>query len=1000
MADNIQELLRQLGMVIEESSRANQQNVTAFKTMAEAIVQANRTSVPQERTVDVLSRSIDAFNPSPSTTFRMWYNKHKDVFERDGARLDDDAKTRLLLRKLNQEAYDKYSNILLPKEPKDLSFQETIDKLMSVFCEPESTFQLRYKCFNVEKSVNEDYLSYGARINRLCESATISTVTPDQFKCLIFLTGLKSVEMEVKTRLLTLLENEKNDLTIDKLVSESKRLISLKSDAATLNGSSTPFVGALSSQKSQSSNKPKTSCWGCGEWHYYKTECPFREKNCNKCGKKGHKATMCKSDSNKSGKQQKKKSNYRASSVISNVNSVQATRNRKYVAVNINGHETTLQLDGGSDFTIISEQIFNRINPESFVKSTVTAQSASEHAIQFKFEFQASISLRGDRKEGIVKVSTHPKLNVMGSDFMEKFGLFDIPINSVCLHVASNYETWEKQFPQLFSDVPGHVTEFQPTIELKENAKPVHIPKRPVPFSVKGLIETELIRLENMGVIKKVKYSKYAAPIVVVRKPGGKIRICGDYSTGLNDQIETCIHPQQTIEEIFTKLSGSKIFTKVDLSDAFHQIEVHEDSRKLLTINTHKGLFQYNRLPFGIKSAPGIFQQAIDATIADIEGVIAYHDDILIHARTKQGLDEITKQVFERLQTMGFKLKMSKCEFYKTEIKYLGHVITADQVRPDPEKITAIQNMQSPTNVSQLRSLLGCMSYHSQYIKDIRKLRDPLDELLRKDKEFIWTPRCQEAFENFKSILTSDLCLTQFDPAKPIILATDASNTGIGACLMHVLPDNSEKYISCASRTLTQTEENYSQIEKEGLAIIFGLTKFHRYIFGQQFELRTDHKPLLNIFGSRKGIPLHVAKRLQRWALTIMAYQPMFKFIKTEDFGYVDILSRLMQRFPSPEEECVIACVEAEIAAILEHTFENMPLTSEDIMNTMKQDKSLQQLRYYIINGWPKEKSRITDKVVGQYWTFKDLLCETNNIIMMGDRIVMPEKHRKIIIDS
>lgn len=162
---------------------------------------------------------------------------------------------------------------------------------------------------------------------------------------------------------------------------------------------------------------------------------------------------------------------------------------------------------------------------------------------------------------------------------------------------------------------------------------------------------------------------------------------------------------------------------------------------------------------------------------------------------------------------------------------------------------------------------------------------------------------------------------------------------------------------------------------------------------------RTDHKPLLHIFGSRKGIPLHVADRLQRWALTIMAYQPTIKYVKTEDFGYVDVLSRLMQRFQTQDDECIIASVEIEIKTILEHTFSRIPVTSQDIINSTKQDKSLQKLRHYIINGWPQNKQEISDQVVAQFWTFKDLLCETNDIIMMGDRILVPERHRKTILD-
>lgn len=234
----IEDLLNKLGLVIQHAVDTNQQNANSFQQLTNAILQQNENRVPQERTLDVLSRSIEPFAPNKSTTFKSWYNRHSDVFERDGERLEDPAKTRLLLRKLNQEAYEKYSNILLPREPRDLTFQESIDKLTAIFCESESTFQLRFKCFNAEKSINEDFLSYGARINRICESATISTMTPNQFKCLVFLTGLKSgVDTDVKTRLLTLIEDGTNaDLSIDTLVNESRRLMTLKVDAATLDG--------------------------------------------------------------------------------------------------------------------------------------------------------------------------------------------------------------------------------------------------------------------------------------------------------------------------------------------------------------------------------------------------------------------------------------------------------------------------------------------------------------------------------------------------------------------------------------------------------------------------------------------------------------------------------------------------------------------------------------------------------------------------------------------
>ena len=187
----------------------------------------------------------------------------------------------------------------------------------------------------------------------------------------------------------------------------------------------------------------------------------------------------------------------------------------------------------------------------------------------------------------------------------------------------------------------------------------------------------------------------------------------------------------------------------------------------------------------------------MDSTLADMEGVVAYHDDILMYAKSKSELDDIMHNVFTKLQSLGFRLKLSKCEFYKSELKYLGHLIVAGHIKPDPEKLAAIANMQAPTNVTQLRSLLGNIAYHSRFIKQMRHIRAPMDELLKKSNNFIWNTKCQAAFEQFKQLILSDLQLTTFDPNKPIILATDASQDGLGACLMHAYPDGTEKYIYC-----------------------------------------------------------------------------------------------------------------------------------------------------------------------------------------------------------
>ena len=215
----------------------------------------------------------------------------------------------------------------------------------------------------------------------------------------------------------------------------------------------------------------------------------------------------------------------------------------------------------------------------------------------------------------------------------------------------------------------------------------------------------------------------------------------------------------------------------------------------------------------------------------------------------------------------GFKIKFEKCNFFATEVRYLGYVINQEGLPPDPNRLSAVQRMHIPTNVTELRSFIGAINFYGKFVSQIRALRGPLDELLKSNLKWQWTQVHNKCFLKLKEIL-----LTYYDPTKSIIVAADASNYGLGACILHEYADGSIKTISHASRSLTPAEKSYSQIEKEALALVFAITKFHKMIFGRRFKLHTDHKPLLAIFGKKTDIALHQANRLQRWAVQLLAY--------------------------------------------------------------------------------------------------------------------------------
>ncbi|XP_005877553.1 PREDICTED: uncharacterized protein K02A2.6-like, partial [Myotis brandtii] len=517
-------------------------------------------------------------------------------------------------------------------------------------------------------------------------------------------------------------------------------------------------------------------------------------------------------------------------------------------------------------------------------------------------------------------------------------------------------------------------------------------PKRPVPYAVIEQLDAELKRLEELGVLSPVTYSAWAAPIVVVRKANGSIRLCADFSTGLNNALETHQYPLPVPEDLFARLNGGKIFSKIDFSEAYLQIAVDDNCKELLTINTHRGLYRYNRLPFGVKCAPAIFQQIMDTMLSGIDFAMAYLDDIIIVSREIKDHKKHVEAVLQRIKSFGFHVHRDKCSFAMSSLTYLGSVIDCHGRRPDPAKISALETMPPPTNRSKLQSFLGMVNYYNQFVPQMYQLRAPLNELLKKDSEWNWSPECQKSFDDIKRILSSNLLLTHYDPKLPIIVAADASEYGIGAVLLHKFPDGKHKAVSHVSRSLEPAEKNYSQIEKEGLALVFALKKFHKMLQGRRFTLLTDHKPLLSIFGTKKGIPIHTANRLQRWATMLLGYDFELKFVNTTNFGHADALSRLIADHMNklPNEELVISSIshDSEIKYIFESSVCHLPVTASLIKQETQKDEELMKVIDYLSNGWP---TQLTEGYCQEFFKRRYALTLEDGCIMYYDRVVIPK---------
>ncbi|KFD63863.1 hypothetical protein M514_12264 [Trichuris suis] len=447
-------------------------------------------------------------------------------------------------------------------------------------------------------------------------------------------------------------------------------------------------------------------------------------------------------------------------------------------------------------------------------------------------------------------------------------------------------------------------------------------------------------------------------------------------------------YPLPTPDDLFTVLNGGRLFSKLDFADAYLQVEVEDDSKELLTVNTHRGLYRYNRLPFGVKSAPGIFQQIMDTMIAGLSGAMAYLDDVLVVGRTVEEHNRNLDAVLNRIMDFGFKIRREKCQFGLEEVKYLGFIVDKHGRRPDPDKIAAIQRMPPPHDMQSLRSFLGLLSYYGAFVRQMRDLRAPLDSLLKKETAFVWSPLCQVSFDKAKRTLQSNLLLTHFGPAVDVVVAADASNNGLGAVIFHRFPDRTEKPIAHASRSLLPAEKNYSQIEKEALALVFAVRKFHRMLHGRRFTLLTDHQPLLAVFGTKKGIPLYTANRLQRWATTLLGYDFGLEYRSTSNFGNADALSRLIATQSRGEEDVVIASVDGEIQRVLVDAVQSLPVTSRMIREETAKDPWLQKVIRCLSRGWPKVRAPRLEP----FYNRRQSLSITDGCLLFADRVVVPER--------
>ena len=389
------------------------------------------------------------------------------------------------------------------------------------------------------------------------------------------------------------------------------------------------------------------------------------------------------------------------------------------------------------------------------------------------------------------------------------------------------------------------------------------------------------------------------------------------------------------------------IFSKLDANCGFWQIPLADSSRLLTTFVTPFGRYCFNKLPFGICSALEHFQKRMSQILSGQAGALCHMDDVIIFGCDRAEHDSRLHQALQKIQEAGVTLNREKCVFHKNKLTFLGHIISKDGISPDPAKTSAIVNTGTPKSVSDLRMFLGMANQLGKFTPQLANMSQPLRELMSPKKAWQWGPTQEKAFLQIKKELTRPTVLATYNPRADTKISSDASAYGLGAVLFQSQPGGEWKPVSYASRSLSETEQRYAQIEKEVLAIVWACERFADYIIGKQVHIETDHKPLIPLLG--KAQLSHLPPRLLRFRLRLTRFQYSISHVPGKLLYKADFLSR------SPTEPATVA-EEVSTEAFVQGIVSTLPADDnrlEQIKRTQHEDPVCSQVMQYVISGWP-----------------------------------------------
>lgn len=795
-------------------------------------------------------------------------------------------------------------------------------------------------------------------------------------------------------------------------------------------------------ERFRSKGDNNTSCVWCSGESHSRENCPAKSARCTFCKKYGHfeRACLRKKDQDKQSVRSKSKrqhavdvhsdheSDYEDYCDLGAI-SVHALKNQKHREAfapvvfhtqsrspwTVKGKVDTGAMVSCMPITLLSSIGLSR---KHLKPSKAIIKGISGADLKNCGTLEVEVSCNGVRARTKFYVTECDCAFILGLEFCEKFELVSlapvcvqqsvtvIPDRIEAVHITdesqADYqalrEKWRGHLPlgrktgdpmqdlkQIFPETfDGKVGLFDGLVSLKVSpeAKPTQLPPRAVPQSLMPRLKEELDKMEAEGIIRACpETTDWVHNLVTVVKKNGTLRLCLD-PRNLNKYLIRNIHYTASWEDAQHSFRNGLYFSTLDAKSGYWTKQLDEDSQLLTAFNTPFKKYCFQRLPFGLSISSEVFCEHMDRVLSGIPGTFPCADDVKVQGSTEERHDIHLLETVERAHKAGLKFNPDKCCIKKQEIEYFGRIISPSGVSPCPKKVKGIANLSAPVDKQELQSLLGTVNFMSTFIPNLSKKTHLMRSLLKRDSHFIWTSDMQKEFDSIKESIVAATELIHYNPNDPAIIETDASLKGLGVVLMQ-----HGKPVRFLSKALTQAEMNYSNIERELLAVLFACEKLHNYTFGRPITIHTDHRPLELIF--LKPISLAPA-RLQRMLLRLSQYDLHVKYVGAKSVLLADTLSRLV----TPGSGAAVPGLDISIAQVLKVA----PTRLQSLQRDTGSDPVLMSLMTYITQGWPNSVQDLPS-ALHPFWCFRDELAVLDGLVMKGNRIVIPTIQRSETLD-